>query len=378
MTECDVLVLGGGPAGSTCARRLVEHGLNVTVLDKRDFPRDKTCAGWITPQVAETCGLDLGTYAERHVCQPIYGFRTGMLRHREVETRYREPISYGIRRCEFDDYLLKASAARLRLGKAVGSIRRADGRWVVNDELAAPMLVGAGGNFCPVARRLGGEHRREASQVVAQEIEFPITAAQRDDVRIDGATPELFFADDLQGYAWCFRKGDFLNIGLGRVGEKNLSAHVQDFLEFLRETGKVACEIPSRLHGHAYRLYERTMPRLFDDGVMLVGDSAGLAYPQSGEGIRPAVESAVLAADVIAAAGRNYTAERLADYEDKIVQRLGKPRGGGCADWLPASWLSFVAARLLASKRFSRSVVMDRWFLHTQQPALASGLTAGV
>ena len=52
--------------------------------------------------------------------------------------------------------------------------------------------------------------------------------------------------------------------------------------------------LPERFQGHAYQLYERAAPTLADDGVLLVGDAAGLAYPQSGEGIRPAVESAII------------------------------------------------------------------------------------
>ena len=51
MTRCDVVIAGGGPAGSTCAWKLREAGLDVIVLDAASFPRDKVCAGWITPQV---------------------------------------------------------------------------------------------------------------------------------------------------------------------------------------------------------------------------------------------------------------------------------------------------------------------------------------
>ncbi|MGH8709796.1 MAG: FAD-dependent oxidoreductase, partial [Burkholderiales bacterium] len=47
--SCDVLIVGGGPAGSTCAWQLVRASFDVLVLDKHTFPRDKVCAGWITP-----------------------------------------------------------------------------------------------------------------------------------------------------------------------------------------------------------------------------------------------------------------------------------------------------------------------------------------
>ena len=58
MIETDVLIVGGGPAGSTLARALRRSGLDVTVMDKAEFPRDKVCAGWVTPAVFEE--LEIG------------------------------------------------------------------------------------------------------------------------------------------------------------------------------------------------------------------------------------------------------------------------------------------------------------------------------
>ena len=104
---CDVLVVGGGPAGSTCARQLLQAGLNVLVIDKQPFPRDKVCAGWITPAVVESLELDLDDYAKGRVMQPIRGFRIGTIGGAEAETRYDKAVSFGIRRCEFDHYLLR-------------------------------------------------------------------------------------------------------------------------------------------------------------------------------------------------------------------------------------------------------------------------------
>ena len=56
---CDVLIVGGGPAGSTCARTLQRAGLDVLIMDKSVFPRDKVCAGWITPQVVQELDFDV-------------------------------------------------------------------------------------------------------------------------------------------------------------------------------------------------------------------------------------------------------------------------------------------------------------------------------
>ena len=59
MERADVLIVGGGPAGSSCAEALVAAGRDVLVLDRVAFPRDKACAGWITPDVVSALRLDL-------------------------------------------------------------------------------------------------------------------------------------------------------------------------------------------------------------------------------------------------------------------------------------------------------------------------------
>ncbi|MGH7127668.1 MAG: NAD(P)/FAD-dependent oxidoreductase, partial [Planctomycetaceae bacterium] len=312
-----------------------------------------------------------GEYRDGRTFQPITGFKTGMIGKGEVRTDYARPMSYGIRRCEFDQYLLKRSGVPCRLGEAVKTIERRKGRWLINGEIEAKLLIGAGGHFCPVARHLGGREIPGSSVVAAQEIEFQ---AADEDLRrgsVAPDVPEIFFCEDLQGYGWCFRKESFLNIGLGRLDKEGLSSHVAAFCDWLRERGKIAAAPPQRFHGHAYQIYERVQPRLLDDGVLLIGDAAGLAYPHSGEGIRPAVESGLIAAEIIARAGGRYDAATLSDYERRLTARLGPPRSGGAGDWLPHAALRFLAARLLATRWYARRVVLDGWFLHADLPPLS-------
>lgn len=377
MQRCDVVIVGGGPAGSSCAWKLRHGGADVLVLDKKTFPRDKPCAGWITPQVVSTLELDTEEYTAdgQRVFQPLTGFRTGLISGPEVETHYGKPVSFGIRRCEFDRYLLERSGARCSMGEPVRTLDRTAGRWIVNGEIDAAMLVGAGGHFCPIAARLGARHDRLASVVAAQEVEFEATAEDLARGSVEPEVPELFFCDDMQGYGWCFRKGTFLNIGLGRLDNRQLAQHVSQFAEFLRQRGKVQCDIPAKFHGHAYQLYERVVPKLTDDGVLLIGDAAGFAYAHSGEGIRPAIESGLMAAEVIlsvASRGEaNFSAANLEPYRARVKQRFGAPQSTGPTDWMPAALLNFLAARLFASRWFARHVLLDRWFLHSAEPAMA-------
>lgn len=372
MENCDVLIVGGGPAGSSCAWQLRKHGLDVVVMDKAQFPRDKVCAGWITPAVVKTLQLDTEDYARQHVLQPITAFRTGMIDGENMETRYAQTVSYGIRRRELDDYLLQRSGARLRLGQTLQSLQKDGTQWIVNDEIAVPMIVGAGGHFCPVAQYMGARIGADEPSITAKEIEFEMTPSQCAACRVKGDTPELYFCQDLRGYGWCIRKGNYLNIGLGREGSHTLSEQLSYFCDLLKLNGRIPQDIPGHFHGHAYLPYGQLQAgrKRIDDGMLLVGDAAGLAYAKSGEGILPAVESGLVAASVIIKARGDYCRQMLLPYSIRLSARYGfvpnKPRRYTDFTFLR----NLFAGILLENKWFTRHVVLDRWFLHANQQTL--------
>ncbi len=367
MDSCDVLISGGGPSGSSCAWQLRRHGLDVVVMDKASFPRDKVCAGWITPAVLDSLKLDMNDYARQHVLQPITAFRTGLINGASIETQYQTAVSYGIRRFELDNYLLKRSGARLKLGQPLKSLRRDGGKWIVNDAISAPLVIGAGGHFCPVARFMGAQLGADEHAIAAKEIEFEMSPEQSDTCKVSGDTPELYFCRDLKGYGWCFRKGRYLNIGLGREGNHRLSEHLDHFCEFLKQLGRVPQHIPDKFHGHAYLLYGHTVRKQVDDGMLLIGDAAGLACPESGEGIRPAVESALMAASTILAADKDYRKENLLPYTMRLATRFGSAKP---AVIRPEFLRHSLGEVMLGNKWFTRHVVLDRWFLRTHQAAM--------
>ncbi len=371
MEKCDVLVVGGGPAGSSLAWGLKDSGLDVLVMDKQTFPRNKVCAGWITPAVVESLRIDLAAYGRSRTLQPIHGIRAGMLGAGTVEIQYRgDPISYGIRRCEFDHYLLERSGARLRLGESFREMAFRDNGWIVNGGIRASVVVGAGGHFCPVAGFAGAKLGRGEVVVAAKESEFRSPGATGEVT--NGTVPELYFCSDLKGYGWVFRKGDYFNIGLGREDNYRLSEHIDEFCMFLRDRHRMPPVPPEKFCGHAYLLYHHARRPLSRQGVLLIGDSAGLAYPQSGEGIRPAVESGLLAAKVIREANGDYSAARLRRYDELIRCQFGGRKTDAIMRQRPPSRLRQSAARwLLSTDWFTRNIVINRWFLHTHQPKLA-------
>jgi geranylgeranyl reductase family protein len=383
LERAGVLIVGGGPAGSACATALARQGRDVLVLDASAFPRDKPCAGWITPEVVSALPLDLEEYGRDHTLQPISRFRIGRIGGGAVDVGYDAPVSYGIRRCEFDTFLLRRSGARVRTGERVKEIRRERGEWVVNGRFAAPVLVGAGGHFCPVSRHLNGAGG-EAPLVVAREVEYPLEGEGAARCPVDPERPELYFCADFEGYGWCFRKGRYLNVGLGRRDSRDLRRHTREFVEGLVREGRLKPPPEEGWRGHAYRLRAGRPPRLVADGLLLAGDAAGLAYGASGEGILPAIVSGQLAAETILAAGEDTSAARLTGYLLKLDERLGRRAAGGPS--LPAPLAALAGAALLASPWLVRRVVLDRWFLHRETGGRARaattrrgrGATAGV
>jgi geranylgeranyl reductase family protein len=375
LERCDVLIVGGGPAGSSCAWGLRDSGLDVLVLDRRAFPRDKTCAGWITPQVLAELAVDAEAYAKTRVLQPIRGFRIRRIGGRQADVRFAEPISYGVRRCELDHFLLERCEARLATGEGLASLERRGERWIANGRIEARVVVGAGGHFCPLARRLFGAGSAAEPIVAAQEVEYPLDASDARDCPVDAEAPELFFTEDLRGYGWVFRKGDWLNVGLGRQDRRRLSEHVAGFLAFLRGERRLPRRVPDEMHGHAYLIYGEAPRELVGDRALLVGDAAGLAYPRSGEGIRPAVESGLLAARALLAAAGRWDRAGLEPYRARIEARFGPRRPRlrfAPTEWLPAPLARGLAARLLGSPRFARRVVVERWFVHAHEAPLGN------
>ena len=380
MIDCDVLIVGGGPAGSTCAWKLVQAGMNVIVLDKHPFPRQKVCAGWITPQILSELEITAEDYAKIGTIQPITRFITGLIDGPEIETDYRRVVSYGIRRFEFDHYLLQRSNATLCLGEVFQSLHAGSRRWIVNEKYSAKVVIGAGGHFCPVARWLKGHicgngvtravYDESQSVVVAQELECEMSLSQQQHCSVLADRPELYFCHDCQGYGWVFRKGNFLNIGLGRDDEADLFVHVRDFVRSLVKQNKIPADLSDRFHGHAYRLRTELPAVSQNSNILLIGDAAGLADQHSGEGIRPAVESGLIAARSMIDATLDRPHELGILYQDRLREWFKVPSPSKSLQWIPPQVQQRGARYLMRSRWFARQVLLDRWFLHQSQKPL--------
>ena len=292
----DAIIVGGGPAGTSCAAVLVRAGLRVAVLDRRRFPRPKPCGGWISAPVWDVLEL-----ARRDYPGHIWPWRRCHVRYHGRRYRLSARGDF-IRRVELDEFLLRRSRAAVIEGHHVASLERRDGAWVVDGTYAAAWLVGAGGTHCPVARALFP--RKPGHPVAAQEREFESDAAEIAATRIgaDGE-PELLLHDDLGGYSWNVPKGTWLNVGTGTASARRVRSAFAAARSFFLDSGHLpeSARGPLReVEGHAYHLFDPThLDTAHVDGAFLVGDALGLAHPLTAEGILPAVVSGRTCAEAI-------------------------------------------------------------------------------
>lgn len=301
MANYDLIVVGGGPAGATCARNAAQLGLEVLVLEKDRHPRRKACGGGVTVRVREVLGFDLSDVVERQ----IYGLRLYSPTGSEIEHSRHEPSGLTVRREDFDALLLekaKEAGAEVNEGsKVVDVIEESASVRAVTEDTAytGHLLVGADGVNSIVGRKTGIQPGWKDDEVgLCIEASVPMEYTDISRIFNERSLIEVYFGPVLHGYAWAFPKKDEVSLGIGvRVSKMlNLKDEWKRFIAGFEKRHSVKCD-----------LYDTTAARLPLRGrirntcskrVMLVGDASGLVAPVTGEGIYYAIESGRIAAEV--------------------------------------------------------------------------------
>jgi flavin-dependent dehydrogenase len=291
MRQAKVVIVGGGPAGAACAEKLVKAGVDILVVDKQSFPREKLCAGWLTPGVFNSLGISPMDYPYDLSVFPylkIYIAGIPVLRR---------GVQYAIRRLEFDQWLLNRSGAEI-IQHEVRRIESTDLGYNLDGKIKAEILVGAGGTHCPVYRKFySGTQSRTGGKIITLEEEIKENWS-------DSECRLWFFENGLPGYAWYVpKRGGYINLGVGgnaavlRERGSTIQAQWDYLIEKVRRMGLVKGKDYDP-GGYVYHL-RGSAPAVIEDNLYLVGDAAGLATLDMGEGIGPAIRSGQLAADAI-------------------------------------------------------------------------------
>ncbi|MEO6204863.1 MAG: geranylgeranyl reductase family protein [Mycobacteriales bacterium] len=320
--DADVIVVGAGPAGSAAAYALAQAGLDVLVLEKTEFPREKVCGDGLTPRAVKSL-IDMGidtTEANGFIRNRGLRIIGGGMRLELPWPELATYPDYGLvrPRLDFDDLLAttaQKAGARLQTSTTVtGPVLDAADRVVGvvakvgadKTELTyrAPLVVAADGVSARLALALGIAKRDDRPMGVAVR-RYYTSPRTHDDMLESWLELRSPNGDLLPGYGWVFGVGDGTsNVGLGLLNttkawqdtdyRKLLKSWVSAMPQEWQFTEEFAT---GPIRGAALPMGFNRQPH-YTRGVLLIGDAAGAVNPFNGEGIAYALESGLLAAEV--------------------------------------------------------------------------------
>lgn len=334
-TPYDIIIIGAGPAGSTCALALKKSGLRIALVDKSAFPRDKVCGD----SVASTAKRILRKL-DPDLEQQLLGFEAKSSINKAIlfspdftrlPVQFRT-VSHCIRRWDFDQWLLSKAEEQnpdlvRHFGNPVTAVERNGSSAAVTlgngERLIAPVIIACDGVHSIVGKTFAGHtmDREHFSGAVRQYFEN-VSGLRAD-------TSEVFFLKDyLPGYFWIFPlDGNAANVGFGMlsstIAERRIDLR-KSLERIIRETPELRERFASAtplgpIRGSGLPLGSR-LQAVSGDRFMLCGDAAGLVDPFSGEGIAPAMQSGVFAAEQAMECFRTqrFDAEAMKGYERRI------------------------------------------------------------
>lgn len=322
--SADVVVVGAGPAGSSTAIFLARQGLDVLLLEKSGFPREKVCGDGLTPRAVRMMtrlGIDTSEAAGwKHLKGlRIYGGRIDPFEMPWPELAEQPNYALVSPRSTFDDLLAGmavVAGARLHTGVRVSGpiVDERSNRVVgVTDSKGrsyrAPIVVAADGVGTRLGKGSGRDHDERRPMGVAVRSYY---TSPRHDMDWMESYLELWdgaprASNLLPGYGWVFPLGDgSVNVGLGMLNTSSAFGKT-DYKDLMRrwldntpeQWGLREANQLQPIRGAALPMAFNRQP-FYADGMLLVGDSGGMVSPFNGEGISYAMEAAEFAAQAIA------------------------------------------------------------------------------
>lgn len=300
----DALIVGAGPAGSHLAYLLAAQGLQVAIIDKESFPREKVCGGGLSRKSIALLGFDLGSVLHQSIDGAILTYRNRDALMKDMDA----PAACTVVRCEFDQLLLDRACA-------FGVHFLAETAFIDASETADSLSVSTSGGVlrCRLLLAADGAASTVRSKIFGKDVVSYVPALEAlvrpgDDALARFGRRAVFdFGAMPRGYGWIFPKHDHFNVGVySPFGGTSLRNHLDRFIS------EYAClQRPANVEYHGYIIPLHNQRNLFQQGrIWLLGDAAGLAEALFGEGIYFALKSATLAARAIEKDGLRADSKR--------------------------------------------------------------------
>jgi len=300
--DYDVIVVGGGPGGSTAARVCAKAGLKTLIIEKERLPRYKPCGGCLSRKTVNLLGFDLSPVVEN----TIYGAKFTYRSKDPFVIESKDPIAFLVMRDRFDQLLvhraLEDGAAILEGEKVKRIEEKTDGvevEWGEGKKFRCRYLIGADGAESTVARSLPLPPQNNDGNGVAVESEIAF------DSLIHFPPEELRFINlDFgrvpNGYGWVFPKKEWLSVGIGGMFRETKRMNPRHYLQsFLKGLDYIPEGKAGRVVGHLLPSFYDEKQKVSEGRILLVGDAAHLMDPLQGEGIYYAIRSGMLAGEAI-------------------------------------------------------------------------------